>query len=181
MIRITLLVAYWAIISRTFGQIYSDKAAYIRFFSEAPLENIEAINQKASAILSTEKNNVAFSIQIKDFHFEKALMEEHFNENYMESEKFPKSTFSGKINETVTYNKPGKYDVTVTGKLVIHGVEQTRTIPGQIIVQPDGKIGIESKFKVKLEDHQIKIPRALFKNIAEEVEVTVKSKLSPQK
>ena len=99
----------------------------------------------------------------------------------MESDKFPRATFAGKINESVNYTTPGTYNVTVTGKLTIHGVEQTRTIPGQIIVQPDGKIGMNSKFKVKLADHKVQIPQALFKNIAEEVEVTVKANLAQKK
>ena len=107
-------------------------------------------------------------------------MQEHYNENYMESEKFPQATFIGKVNETVDYKANGTHSVTITGKLNIHGVEQPRTISGTIEIK-DGKIIIDSKFDVKLVDHKIKVPTSVIEKIAEVIQVTYHSELVPKK
>jgi len=107
-------------------------------------------------------------------------MEEHFNENYMESEKFPNAEFKGKINEKVDYKKDGEYKVTVTGKLTIHGVVKERTIEGKITIKGD-EITISTTFMVHIADHNIEIPSVVVKNIAEDVKVTVSSVLEPFK
>jgi polyisoprenoid-binding protein YceI len=107
-------------------------------------------------------------------------MEEHFNEKYMESEKYPNSIFSGKINETIDYTKDGSYDVTVTGKLNIHGVEQLRTFKGKVMVK-DQSIQLISDFKVKLADHNIDIPKLVVAKIAEVIDVHVDTTLIPKK
>ena len=159
------------------AQIYMGKTCEISFFSDGPIEDISAKNTTAKPILNTSTNDIAVKITIKGFHFEKALMEEHFNEKYMESDKFPYSTFSGKINEKIDYTKEGTSKVTVTGKLSLHGVEKERTIDGTITIK-DGEIFIESKFNVALKDHKIEIPTLVAQNIAEIVEVTIKSTLT---
>lgn len=159
--------------------IYTAVSSEIHFFSAAPLENIEATNKDAKSLLNTETKEVAVIIGIRQFKFEKPLMEEHFNENYMESDKFKTADFKGKINEQIDFSKNGEYDVTVTGKLTIHGVTQDRTIPGKITV--NGKsIKVYSKFPVALKDHNIKIPTAVIKNIAESVDVTVNISYEPK-
>ena len=107
-------------------------------------------------------------------------MQEHFNEKYMESDKNPKSTFKGKINEKIDFTKDGEYNVTVTGKLNIHGVEQDRTISGKVIVK-EGKIQLLTSFKVKNADHKVEIPKIVSAKIAEELDVKVDALLLPKK
>ena len=109
-------------------------------------------------------------LSIRSFKFEKAFMEEHFNENYMESDKYKTAVFKGRINEKIDYSSDGSYDVTATGKLNIHGVEQDRTLKGTIVIK-DNTITLESAFKVALKDHNIEIPKIVASNIAEEVDV----------
>ena len=99
-------------------------------------------------------------------------MQEHFNTDYMESDKYPKATFKGKIQEHIDLSKDGNYPVTVTGELEVHGVKQTRTIPGKITVS-NGAVKMTSEFMVKCADHQIKIPQLVFHNIAESIRVQV--------
>lgn len=159
--------------------IFTAVSSEIHFFSAAPLENIEATNKDAKSLLNTESREVAVIMGIRQFKFEKPLMEEHFNENYMESDKYKTADFKGKINEQIDFSKDGEYDVTVTGKLTIHGVTQDRTIAGKIIIS--GKsIKVNSKFPVALKDHNIKIPKAVIKNIAESVDVTVNITYEPK-
>ncbi|MDH5475169.1 MAG: YceI family protein, partial [Cyclobacteriaceae bacterium] len=137
--------------------------------SEAIIENIDASNSKAQSILDISSNEIVFSIPIDGFVFEKELMQEHFNEKYMETEKFPKSTFLGKFLG-FDVNKKGEQKVTASGKLMIHGIERKISVEGEMIVEGN-KIKLNSNFKVKLKDYKIAIPQLLWQNIAEEVEV----------
>ncbi len=163
-----------------YGQIYTAKSGEVTFFSEAPLENIEAVNKVATSLLNTASNDIAFSVTMIAFEFEKALMREHFNENYMETEKYPKALFKGKLNEMIDFTKDGTYQASATGKLTIHGVEQDRTIEGTLTVK-EGQILLKTEFKVLLKDHNIKIPKLVVKNLAEEVLVTVTATYAPYK
>ncbi len=159
--------------------IYKTAAGEISFFSETPMENIDAVNKKVKGLINTKNNEFAFITTIIGFKFEKPLMEEHFNENYMESEKYKTAMFKGKIIGTVDYSKDGEYAVEAKGTLNIHGVDQERTIEAKIVVA-NGKLTVTSKFKIKLEDHKVDIPKLVVKNIAEVVEVTVKMELEPK-
>ena len=151
--------------------LYVSTSSEISFFSEAPLENTQALNKDAKSLINTSNNEMAVIIGIRSFKFEKALMEEHFNENYMESDKYKTADFKGKINEKIDFSKEGIYDVSATGKLNIHGVEQERTLKGTITIKGN-VITLNSKFKVALKDHKIKIPKTVVSNIAEVVDVT---------
>lgn len=155
---------------------YQLKNCTVSFFSEAPLENIEANNKDSKGIVDPTARNFAFRIPIKSFVFKKSLMQEHFNENYLESEKYPNASFKGTLEGNYDIKKNGSYPVTASGELEIHGVKQQRKIPAIIEVK-DQSIQISSKFKVKLDDHKIKIPTLVFNKIAEEVEVTLQSNL----
>ena len=129
-----------------------------------------------AAVVNPDTRKFAFSVPIESFQFAKSLMQEHFNENYMESEKYPNGTFKGEIVEAVDLLKNGTHNVNVKGKLTIHGVEQERTIPATIDIK--GKeMTINSKFKVKLVDHKIEIPQVVISNIAEVIDVTVKTNM----
>ena len=159
------------------AQIYMGKTCEISFFSAASLENITAVNKSTKPILNTATGDVLVKVSIPGFVFEKALMQEHFNENYMESEKYPQGMFKGKINEKVDYTKDGATKVTITGKLTIHGVEKDRTIDAVITVKK-GVITVDTMFKVALKDHNITIPELLFQKIAESVEVKMHSDMT---
>lgn len=132
-----------------------------------------------NSIIATS-GEMVFQVLIKSFHFEKALMEEHFNENYMESEKFPKSVFKGKITNlaSVDFSKPGKYDVTVEGDLNMHDVTNKVTAKGTIEVVAGG-VNASSKFNIVPEDYKINIPGVVRDNIAKNLEVTVTMKYTP--
>lgn len=152
------------------------KDSEVIFFSEAPLENITAKNSESIGVIDISKNNFAFRVPIKSFVFPKQLMQEHFNENYLESDKFPTGTFRGTIEGDFDIKKDGRYPIIAKGELDIHGVKKQREITATILVK-NNKLSLESKFIVKLVDHDIKIPSIVFNNIAEEIEVTIKSSL----
>lgn len=161
------------------SQKYLTKNGNIKFYSETPLETIEADNQQVNAALDPLTGDFVFKVLMKSFQFEKALMQEHFNENYVESHKYPNATFQGKITnlDQLDFNSPGTYDAMVEGSLTIHGVTQQISEKGTFTVEND-KIKGYSKFNVKPEDYEIKIPKAVINNIAEVIEVTVDVELS---
>jgi polyisoprenoid-binding protein YceI len=160
------------------AQKYVIEKSHVSFFSDAPLEDITANNKKSTSIFNTATNDIAFSIPIKEFQFQKSLMQEHFNEKYLESDKFPKSTFQGKISG-YDANVAGAQNAKASGKLTIHGVTKDVEIPGTIEKQGD-KLILKSKFKVRVADYNIEIPSLVFQNIAEVVEVTVDFTYKPQ-
>lgn len=160
------------------AQIYTSKSTEITFFSTAPLENITAVNKVAKPLINTKTGDVQVKVPITGFIFEKPLMQEHFNENYMESEKFPDATFKGKLEENIDWTKDGTYKVNIKGKLTVHGVEKERTLPATITIK-GGIATVESKFDIVLKDHNITVPELVFQKIAEKVEVTLKSTLQP--
>jgi hypothetical protein len=162
------------------AQIFIAKNCEISFFSESPLENIEAVNKACKPIVNTATNDIQMKIVISAFQFEKPLMQEHFNENYMESEKFPNAIFKGKINEKIDWSKDGEYKVTTTGKLTIHGVEKDRTIDGVLTIKGQ-EITLNSKFRIHIADHGIKVPSLYVQNIAEDVDVKLNATLEPYK
>ncbi len=159
-----------------FSQRFKSTDSYIKFYSDAPVEDIEAVNKNASSIIDIESQAVVFVVPITSFEFDKSLMQEHFNENYLESEKYPKAIFKGKLIEW--NGEKGKVLAKAEGEFDLHGVKKNVSMEGEIDYQ-DGKIIINSVFMIKLEDYKIKIPKAVFYNIAEEVEVTVKFEYAP--
>jgi polyisoprenoid-binding protein YceI len=156
------------------AQKYYTKNGNISFFSKASLENIQADNNQVMSVLNTQNGDLQFSVLVKSFHFEKALMEEHFNENYLESDKYPKASFKGSISDIskVTFSTDGMYNVSVSGDLTLHGITKKITAAGTITVK-GGKISAESKFPVRLADYNVVIPNLVKDNIAESVEVKV--------
>ena len=162
------------------AQLYSTQTGKVAFFSKTPIEDIDGTSRTVLAVMNTAKNEMAIIITNTTFSFPNKLMEEHFNEKYMQSDKYPTSTFKGKINEVVDLSKDGEYKVTVTGKLNIHGVEVERTIPGTITVK-NGEIKMVSSFPVKNADHKIEIPKLVASKIAESLDVSVDITLLPKK
>ncbi len=177
--KIIGVLALIAISSTAFAQKYSTKIGSVSFHSRATLEDIDAQNNQVSAALNAATGEVAFVVLIKSFEFDKALMQTHFNDTYMESDKtgYDKSTFSGTItnNSSVKYVVNGSYNVSVSGTLKIHGVSKEVTTSGTIAVN-GSTVTITSSFKVKLDDYAIKNDKV--KNIANEIEVKVNCALS---
>ena len=150
------------------------KNGNISFFSKATLENIAADNNQVSSILNQQTGELQFSVIIKSFHFKKALMEEHFNENYMESDRYPKALFKGMVTDIsqVNFTKDGMYAVNVSGDLTMHGVTNKVSVPGHITVK-SGVCAAVSTFKLRLADYKITIPKLVKDNIAETIDISV--------
>jgi hypothetical protein len=161
--------------------LYMTRSGQVSFFSKTPMENIEAVNNEVSSMLNAETGEVVFAILIKSFHFEKALMEEHFNENYMESGKIPKSTFQGKITNltAINFKSDGHYPATVEGDLTIHGVRQHIKSSGTVTVGK-GKIVVNSAFSVRLSDFKIERPSLVAEKIAEIIDVKISCQYDPK-
>lgn len=164
------------------AQTYITRSGRVIFFSKAPVENIEANNNEVTSFLDIKKGEVAFVALIKSFKFKKALMEEHFNENYMESNTFPKANFKGTITDLskVNFYKDGAYTVTIKGDLTIHGVTKNIEVPATVSLS-EGKINANSKFNIKVKEYNIKIPSTVVNNIAETITITVDCKYEPFK
>jgi len=157
----------------TAQKIYT-KNGNISFFSKTNMEDIKADNNQVMSVLNTQTGELQFSVLIKSFHFQKALMEEHFNENYLESGKYPKSTFKGTITDVskVNFTTDGTYPVSVSGDLTMHGVTKKVTTKGKIVVA-GGKITGSTVFSVALADYKIEVPKLVENNIAKNIEITV--------
>jgi hypothetical protein len=157
-----------------YAQKYMTKNGNIRFYSDGQVEKIEAFNHQVNSALDITSGNFVFKVLIKSFEFEKALMQEHFNENYLESDKFPNSTFNGKVInlKEINFGKDGMYKAEVEGDLTMHGVTNKIKTNGTFEVR-NGKILGKSTFNVLLKDYNIAIPKAVVKNIAESIQVDV--------
>lgn len=154
------------------------KGSTISFFSQAPLEDIFAESDKFSGAINTKTNMVAVFVKVNTLQFENKTQQEHYNEKYMESDKFPKASFKGKIEGISDWSKAGEYEAKAIGKLNIHGVELDRTIPITITIGKND-ISATSKFKVKVEDHKVKVPELVFNKVAEEVEIKINADFVP--
>jgi hypothetical protein len=168
----TLAVSFLfiSIHSNSQQRFFAEKA-FVSFFSDAVVEDISATNEKVTSIFDVLNGDVAYLMSIKDFQFPNKLMQVHFNEKYMESEKYPKSSFQGKITG-FSMNATGQQNVKATGKLTIHGVTKTIEAPGTVEVNGN-RLTVKSKFMVKLIDYNIKVPQIVWQNIAQQVEVTM--------
>lgn len=159
---------------------YIDRAGKASFFSSAPMEDIKAHNNQAVSILNIETGELVASLLMRSFNFRKALMQEHFNENYVESHKYPKATFKGKITNISQFDisKNGTYTLDVTGEISLHGVTQPIQVEAEAVVD-NGTIKAKTVFPLTVKDFKIEIPRLVIDNIAEEVEVTVSFNYQP--
>jgi polyisoprenoid-binding protein YceI len=162
------------------NQLYSIKTSEFSFFAKGPIEDIKAKNTKASSNINTSNRELVVRIPITQFQFRNRLMQQHFNENYLESDKFPYATFKGKINEMINFSQSGVYEVSASGVLNIHGVDQQRTIKGRLIIA-ENALNLDTKFDVMLVDHKIEIPKLLFRKIAEKIAVGANINYSPDK
>jgi polyisoprenoid-binding protein YceI len=157
-----------------FGQKYFTKEGKVSFLSDASVEKIEATTNTGTCVLDASSGKIEFAVLIKSFQFEKALMQEHFNENYMESSKFPKGVFKGQIRDwsKINLTKDGTYTGTATGALTIHGETNQVEVPVNFKVK-NGTPSAEATFSVALADYKIEIPAVVADNIAKNVSIDV--------
>lgn len=162
-------------------EIYTCHDGLIEFKSNAAKELIKADSKKLAGIINTKEKTFAFVVKISSFEgFNAALQREHFNEKYMESDKYPEADFSGKIIEEIDFSKDGIYEVRAKGILKIHNVEQERIIKSTIKIAP-GVITVTSDFNVILNDHNIRVPKVVHEKIATDIDVKVEADLHPGK
>ena len=178
---IFLLGVSFAVLNTSAAQNYFTKNGMLSFFSKSALENITAVNNQVVSVLNTTTGETKFSAIIKGFKFKKALMQEHFNENYMESDKYPKATFSGTITDPgkISFTKDGDYNVNVSGDLAMHGVTKKISAPTTITVR-SGKLTGTSTFTVLLADYNISVPKLVENNIAKSIEIKVNCSYEPK-
>ena len=177
MVRQIIKIFLLLICFNSSAQQYIGNNGIISFFSEAPMEDIKAINSKVSSVYDSNTNEIVFQLRIQDFIFPKKLMQEHFNENYLESEKYPNALFNGSINnwkEIVITNQP--QEVSISGEMTIHGVTNFIKETG-VIYKNNNKVNGNATFRIQLEDYDVKIPKILIKNIAESVEIKMNLEL----
>ncbi len=169
-----LALAFIAITQLGFAQKLISKTGHVWFYSHTAVEDIEAHNKASVSILDPATGDIQISILIKSFEFKVALMQEHFNENYMESTKFPKASFKGKITnlDKIDFKKDGTYPAEVSGDLTIHGVTQPINTTGSIEIL-NGVVTGKAKFTIAPKNFGIVIPALVESKIAKEVEVTV--------
>ncbi|MES2387521.1 MAG: YceI family protein [Bacteroidota bacterium] len=177
---ITGTIALLAIVSATpiAAQNIRSTEAELSFYSKTPMEDIAAVNKKANAVINTATKDIAVLAKQTHFVFPNGLMQEHFNENYMESEKYPNAIFKGHIIDPVDFSKPGKYPVHATGTLEMHGVSKPKTLEGTIEVTDKGSI-LVAEFPVPLEEYNIERPSVVMMKIADKIDVKARFVFPP--
>jgi polyisoprenoid-binding protein YceI len=178
---ITVLFVLFSFVISAQGKFYT-KAGKITFFSKTSAENIEAINKSAVILLDSKTGDLQFAVLMKGFEFKKALMQEDFNRDYVESSKFPKAEFKGQItnNSDINYTTNGDYTAKVKGKLTIHGQTKDIETTGTVTVK-DGKLQTKSVFNVQVADYKISIPNIYKDNISSSIKITIDSSLEALK
>lgn len=158
------------------------KSGNIQFNSKGAIETIEATHRSVTCVLDSKTGDIQFAVLMKGFEFQKALMQEHFNENYVESDKYPKSEFRGQItnNSEVNYTKDGTYTVHIKGKLTLHGQTKDVEADGKITVK-GGKLLASSKFKIQMSEYGIDIPGTVAQNMSDTISISVNCTLEPLK
>ncbi|MBL7738999.1 MAG: YceI family protein [Chitinophagaceae bacterium] len=181
---ILLLVASAILATGSYAQKYFTKTGKVNFdaTSSGSPEKIEGVNRTVTCVVDAKTGNMQFAVLMKGFEFERALMEEHFNENYVESDKFPKAEFKGNIanNDKVSYAKDGTYTVTVKGKLTMHGETKDVETEGKITIQ-SGKVSAAADFQVLLSDYKISIPGLVADKVSKSAKISVSCSLEALK
>ena len=156
------------------AQRYLTKNGMISLYSKTPFETIEAQNNQVNCALDAKTSDFVFKVLMKSFEFKRALMQEHFNENYVESDKFPNAMFKGKVTNlsSIDFKKDGVYPAVVEGDLTMHGTSKHINTKGTLEVK-DGKVNGKCHFELKVEDYGIKVPSAVTDKIAESIQIDV--------
>lgn len=176
-----IVITSITMMNATYAQNLITKNGKISFFSKTSMENIDAINNQAVSVLNSKNGDLAFSVLVSGFLFKKALMQEHFNEDYLESDKYPKATFKGNIADIskVNFSKDGNYSISVSGNLTIHGVTNKITVPGTISIKA-GKVSASAVFNILLADYKISIPKIVESNISKSIGLKVDCNYEPK-
>ena len=179
---ILLFVCITGCVSLAVGQKYYSKTGHVHFISEAPIETIEADNNNCYVVFDEATGQFEFSVLIKGFTFQKALMQEHFNENYMESDTYPKAVYKGSITNWASIHLMNDhvFEVNVEGQLTIHGITKPFKCPASLTMK-NGGVSANAAFEIVIADFNIQIPKVVRDNISKSVKVTVKADLQPIK
>ncbi|MFZ9970841.1 MAG: YceI family protein [Bacteroidia bacterium] len=163
------------------AQVYQTKTGSITFVNTAATGSFEAVNNQVVAALSAENGTVQFRVPVNSFQFKKELMQQHFQENYMETATYPNASFSGKLVDAaaVNFTRPGTYNVKVKGDMTMHGVSKAIEVPGQIVVSASG-VTLKANFDVLCSDYSINIPRNNASSVSNSVAVSVNCSLTPR-
>lgn len=150
--------------------------------SKGSPEQVEAVNKSGTLVVDVATGNVQAAVLMTNFLFEKALMQEHFNENYVESSKYPKATFKGKIDDAskVNFSKDGTYEVPVSGSLDLHGVTNEIKTTATFKIQ-GGKVAANTEFKITLADYKISVPSVVSDKLAAQAQISFEADLEPMK
>lgn len=163
------------------AQKYFSRDGNVRFDATAPSspEKIEAVNKSGTLVLDKTSGNLEMAVLLQGFLFEKALMQEHFNENYVESSKYPKATFKGKLDNPaqVDFTKDGTYKTTVSGNMILHGVSKTFSAPAVFTVK-SGKISANATFSLALADYGISVPSMVSDKVAKQANITINADMN---
>ena len=180
--KAVLIVFILLIVNTSFGQRYLSKTGRVSFYSDAPLEKIEAKNHQVNCALDTKSGFFVVKILMRSFIFEKALMQEHFNEDYVESNKFPNAFFKGKITnlKEINFSKPGIYPAVIEGQMTIHGITRPVKAEGTFTISENGILA-RAKFSLKIKDYGISIPDVVTGKIARKMEISTDIHLKPLK
>jgi len=178
----TLLIIVAAILLQRPGVVaqtkYTSTKGFVSFFAKAPVADVDARNEKVKVEMSSD-GEVSFDMAMSDFEFKNGKMGRDARKKYLETEKYPKAGFKGKIQGKVDYDKPGTYNVTAIGKLKIHGVEKNVAEKGTVTVAEGGGVKLQSEFSVILADYKIDTPKILGQEMtADKIQVKVDAKLS---
>lgn len=171
-IKLLFLLVCVLSLGKVRAQNYVSKDLRIGIFSSTPLEDIKAVSDRGTGVIISKTREVVVQLFVKTLEFDRKLMQEHFNENYIESDKYPLAKFKGVLDPAVDFSKDGDYTVNVSGVLSLHGVDQQRTIPCKITIRT-GVLSVDTQFKVACVDHKIQIPKLVFAKIAEFITVKI--------
>jgi polyisoprenoid-binding protein YceI len=179
---ILIIIFFGGFTVGAYGQKYFSKTGHVHFLSDAPIETIEADNNNGYVIFDAATGKVDFSVLIKGFTFQKALMQEHFNENYLESDTYPKATFKGSIVDWASVHLMDDhiYQVNVDGQLTMHGVTNPFSCKATITMK-NGGVSTSAAFEIAIADYNIQIPKVVRDNISKTVKVTVRTDLQLMK
>ena len=174
------LICLVALGTKMNSQIYLGEKCSIKFFSKTKMEDIDAENKVTKPILNTKDGHFVIQASQTGFMFKSSFMQEHYNENYMESEKYPFAKFDGIISEKIDYTVDGTHEVSMVGKISMHGVELPRTIKGTIVIK-GGVIILDSKFELVVADFKIVVPSLYVDILAKSVQVSFHAEMTPLK
>jgi polyisoprenoid-binding protein YceI len=183
MLKANLFIVLTIVCISSFSQNrYFTKTGTIIFTSQAPMENIAAVNKTTLVVMDAKTGAIQFAVQMKGFEFEKQLMQDHFNENYVESDRFPRAEFKGSItnNSEINYSKDGNYAAKVKGKLTLHGITKDVDVTGTIKLA-SGKLLAHSKFSILLSDYGINIPSVVKDKLSNIVAIDIECATEPLK